>query len=181
MDPADVDLEALVERAIREGRGLDELLSLALYGRFDPEAPAWTREEHGPARELWKRAVWLYEEKVGRVPSTDPSSELVGTPTGDYLSWTWEAILRVVAEPVRWWVLGDVSWERLARLMDVSQTQAQYRFHRVGWRFRGPPGDRWVVSAPCQGCGIPRSPFLLGSPGLCRMCRGGSTEASQGP
>lgn len=164
--PPKVDLEAVVTKAIREARALDELLSIELWGSFDVEArapwPAW-------ARELFMHAVWLFEERMGWTPQPD-----VRLPEDDdvaYLEWTWKTVLELVKERSRWWDLGQLSWERISRIMGTSQTQAQYRFNRTGWRFRGIPGRRWVVAAPCRTCGELRSPYQLGPTGLCHDCQ----------
>lgn len=155
-----------MSRAIREARALDELLALELWGTFDVESrerwPAW-------AMELWYEAVWLFEERMGWTPQPD-DVELLEDDVA-YLEWTWRALLELVEHPTRWWNLGRVSWERLARMMGTSQTQAQYRFNRTGWRFRGIPGRRWVVAAPCRTCGEINSPYRLGPLGLCELCK----------
>ena len=166
-----VNLNELVDLAIRGDGSLDNILGTALHGRFSSHDPVWPRE----SRAIWREAVRLYDLKVwgpeGRPESIDEPGTATGPRRIELVEWTWKGIIELAPERHRWWWLGGVSWADFGRKMGVPPTAAQYRYSLVDWGFQGPSGDRWIVQAPCPECTEVRSPYQIGVTLRCQSCR----------
>jgi hypothetical protein len=154
--PNERELRRIVRQVVRGESGpLDTVVTGVIFGEKKPEIWGhWPPE----AVRIWSRACELYYDLV----QEEESSEWARGSRNDLtLPDSWDAILRVSPDPLRWWRLPGVTWSAIGRSLGLPSRLASYRMQSLGWRLAGAGmhvPDRRVVTAPCVNCGTTWGP-----------------------